>query len=220
MLGDWTAICLRCGAARRWFEEFEAEMPDRVPGLRRRDDPPLPVVLGAVLVDLRGRLRGVRGAAARADALRRPDPERKRVLIAEKRITVTMSSLGDLAVVELAQEVRHLLGAADLRVVVLDLARRELVEPLHLDLVDHRVEDVLARAVAGADEHRDDHPLLVLARLVAEPDRRGLAVRAELGLDDRRVEVEGEGGQPARIIRPSLSASRARARSAISRSPR
>ena len=48
------------------------------------------------------------------------------VLIAEKRITVTVSSSVDLAVVELAQEVRHLLGAADLRVVVLDLARREL----------------------------------------------------------------------------------------------
>ena len=26
VLGDWTAICLRCGAARRWFEEFEAEV--------------------------------------------------------------------------------------------------------------------------------------------------------------------------------------------------
>ena len=47
---------------------------------------------------------------------------------------------------------------------------------LHLDLVDHRVEDVLARAEAGAGEHGDDHPLLVLARLVAEPDRRRLAV--------------------------------------------
>lgn len=27
VLGDWTAICVRCGAARRWFEEFEAEIP-------------------------------------------------------------------------------------------------------------------------------------------------------------------------------------------------
>jgi predicted amidophosphoribosyltransferase len=27
VLGDWTAICLRCGAARRWFEEFEDEIP-------------------------------------------------------------------------------------------------------------------------------------------------------------------------------------------------
>ena len=108
---------------------------------------------------------------------------------------MTVSSLGDLAVVELAQEVRHLLVPPHLGVVVLDLARRELVEPLDLDLVDHRVEDVLPRPEAGADEHRDDHPLLVLARLVAEPDRRGLAVRAKLGLDDRRVEVEGERGQ-------------------------
>ena len=68
MLGDWTAICLRCGAARRWFEEFEAEIPAECPALRRRDAPPLPVVRGAVLVDVRGRLRGVRREAARAGA--------------------------------------------------------------------------------------------------------------------------------------------------------
>jgi len=28
-LGDWVAVCRNCGAARRWFEEFEAELPDR-----------------------------------------------------------------------------------------------------------------------------------------------------------------------------------------------
>jgi rRNA maturation endonuclease Nob1 len=28
VLGDWVAFCLGCGAARRWFEEFEAEVPD------------------------------------------------------------------------------------------------------------------------------------------------------------------------------------------------
>lgn len=27
MLGDWTSLCLRCGAARRWFSEFEADVP-------------------------------------------------------------------------------------------------------------------------------------------------------------------------------------------------
>jgi len=31
VLGDWAAVCLDCGAARRWFEEFEAEMPDVCP---------------------------------------------------------------------------------------------------------------------------------------------------------------------------------------------
>jgi predicted RNA-binding Zn-ribbon protein involved in translation (DUF1610 family) len=30
-LGDWVAVCLRCGAARRWFEQFEAEVPDACP---------------------------------------------------------------------------------------------------------------------------------------------------------------------------------------------
>ena len=28
VLGDWVAFCTGCGAARRWFEEFEAELPD------------------------------------------------------------------------------------------------------------------------------------------------------------------------------------------------
>ena len=27
VLGDWTSICLCCGAARRWFEEFESDVP-------------------------------------------------------------------------------------------------------------------------------------------------------------------------------------------------
>jgi hypothetical protein len=29
VLGDWVAVCVGCGAARRWFEEFEAEVPER-----------------------------------------------------------------------------------------------------------------------------------------------------------------------------------------------
>jgi hypothetical protein len=31
VLGDWVAVCVECGAARRWFEEFEAEVPERCP---------------------------------------------------------------------------------------------------------------------------------------------------------------------------------------------
>jgi DNA-directed RNA polymerase subunit RPC12/RpoP len=31
VLGDWVAVCLRCGAGRRWFEEFEAEVPEECP---------------------------------------------------------------------------------------------------------------------------------------------------------------------------------------------
>src|SRR5882672_678958 len=83
--------------------------------------------------------------------------------------------LRDLAVVELAQEARHLVGPADLGIVVLDLARRELAEGLHLDLVDDGLEDALARAEADAAEHLHDHALLVLARLVTETNRRRLA---------------------------------------------
>src|SRR3954447_20873920 len=63
----------------------------------------------------------------------------------------------DLAVVELAEEVGHLVGAADLRVVVLDLPRRQLAERLHFDLVDHSIEDMLARAEPHAAEDAHDH---------------------------------------------------------------
>jgi DNA-directed RNA polymerase subunit RPC12/RpoP len=31
VLGDWVAFCLGCGAARRWFERFEAELPESCP---------------------------------------------------------------------------------------------------------------------------------------------------------------------------------------------
>jgi predicted RNA-binding Zn-ribbon protein involved in translation (DUF1610 family) len=31
VLGHWAAVCLSCGAARRWFEEFESEVPERCP---------------------------------------------------------------------------------------------------------------------------------------------------------------------------------------------
>jgi rRNA maturation endonuclease Nob1 len=31
VLGDWVAVCLACGAARRWFEELESELPDACP---------------------------------------------------------------------------------------------------------------------------------------------------------------------------------------------
>lgn len=31
VLGDWVAFCLGCGAARRWFDDFEAEVPEECP---------------------------------------------------------------------------------------------------------------------------------------------------------------------------------------------
>ena len=30
-LGDWAAFCVQCGAARRWFEAFESELPAECP---------------------------------------------------------------------------------------------------------------------------------------------------------------------------------------------
>jgi hypothetical protein len=31
VLGHWVAFCVDCGAGRRWFEEFEGELPDECP---------------------------------------------------------------------------------------------------------------------------------------------------------------------------------------------
>jgi predicted RNA-binding Zn-ribbon protein involved in translation (DUF1610 family) len=31
VLGHWSAVCLDCGAARRWFEEHESELPEACP---------------------------------------------------------------------------------------------------------------------------------------------------------------------------------------------
>ena len=96
----------------------------------------------------------------------------------------------DLAVVELTEEGRHVLGAANLRIVVLDLARGELAERLHLDLVDDGVEDAVTQAEACACEHLHDHPLPVFRRLVAQANRRRLATAPQLLGDDRGVEVQ------------------------------
>ena len=63
-------------------------------------------------------------------------------------------------------------------------------DPLDLDVVDHRREDLLPRAVLVADRDPDDLAALVLARLVAEPDRRRLAAALELVDERRREEVE------------------------------
>jgi predicted RNA-binding Zn-ribbon protein involved in translation (DUF1610 family) len=31
VLGDWVAFCLTCGAAQRWFEQFEGQVPAECP---------------------------------------------------------------------------------------------------------------------------------------------------------------------------------------------
>ena len=31
VLGDWVAVCLRCGFAQRYFEDLEGELPDACP---------------------------------------------------------------------------------------------------------------------------------------------------------------------------------------------
>src|ERR1039458_1291182 len=92
--------------------------------------------------------------------------------------------------VDLFEKVDEFLVAAELGVVVLDVARGEVGEAHHLDLVDDRFEDPFPRRVLVADRHEHRLVLAVLARLVAEPDRRRLAAPQELVGEDGRVEVE------------------------------
>ena len=66
-------------------------------------------------------------------------------MICEKRTTVTVSSIVTGRPVNILEEVDHLLVAAELRIVVLDVARREVLHLLDLDLVDDRLENFLAR---------------------------------------------------------------------------
>ena len=87
--------------------------------------------------------------------------------------------------IDLFEELDLLLEPAELRIVVLDVARRELGDALHLDVVDHRREDLLARAMAETDGDPDDLAALVLVALVAKPDRRRLAASLELVDEDR-----------------------------------
>src|SRR4051812_46186550 len=98
--------------------------------------------------------------------------------------------VGDVAVVELAEEHDELVERAQLGVVVLELARRDIAETLDLDLVDHGVEDVRARAEALTAEHLEAQALAVLDALVAEADRDRLAPAAQLIGDQGVVEVE------------------------------
>src|SRR5579864_1916549 len=106
----------------------------RVPGVRRRPAPSLPELRRAVLVDRGRRLRGVRQAGARRRALRLAYSaqalEQVVVEAGHDRPAEDLREADDrddvvrlhIAVVELAEERRHLVGAADLGVVVLDLA--------------------------------------------------------------------------------------------------
>src|SRR6476646_7393786 len=87
---------------------------------------------------------------------------------------------GDRPAVDLFEEVDLVLDPAELGVVVLDVASRELGDLLHDDVVDHGREDLLSGTVAEADRDPDDLAALVLVALVAQADGRRLASTLEL----------------------------------------
>src|SRR5690606_27925686 len=115
--------------------------------------------------------------------------------------------VGDLAAVDLLEEVPHLLVAPELRVVVLDVPGRQLAEALDLDLVDDGLEDLLPRGVPVADRHQPRRVLAALVRLGAEPDGRGLAAGLELVGEDAGVEVEALHERRKATARPLIARS-------------
>src|SRR4051794_6841204 len=116
----------------------------------------------------------------------------------------------DLPAVDLLEEVDRLVETAELRVVVLDVTRRELADPLDLHAVDDRLEDALARRVLEADRDQHDLALAVLLFLVAQADRRRLAAALELVHEQGRVEVQDEHGRAQPNVRRSAAIARRR----------
>ena len=127
-LGDWVALCLGCGHVQRYFEDTEGGLPPNCPQCGRPLLHRCPGCSARMPRRLRSSAKSAasRSAQTRASARGSGSRAARRGLISEKRITVTVSSSRDVTVVELAEEGRHLLGAPDLRVVVLDLAGRHL----------------------------------------------------------------------------------------------
>src|ERR1044072_2805981 len=120
---------VRCGA------------PERVSRLRRGDAVALSRVRCAVLLRVRRRVRGVRRGTSSGRGLRRAGPQTQLQVTqsylaarATTRRALRAADLGEaderddvlfrhVPVVELPEKARHVLGAADLRVVVLALTR-------------------------------------------------------------------------------------------------
>ena len=175
----------------------------RVPAVRRRAAAPLQGVRRAVLVDRRRRLRGVRRAAAPGRALRLADPPRQEARarrgrsrrgspgttgpfrICEKRITVTSRPprpRGCRAGSGSAPS-RRCGGSPGCRARSRAATARRGVFTSTLSITASKTRS--RGAEAHAAEHLHDHALLVLARLVAEADRRRLAAASQLVRDHR-----------------------------------
>src|SRR3954451_2062000 len=190
-LGGWE--CQICAP----FYEVRANRQGVVGTLRRR----VPRRRRRAVADDRRRSAGSRWAARagrrrRASVLRAADAPQAVLQVRRVLHDLREAHHGDgvlerhLAAVDLLEEVDQLVRAAELGVVVLDLARREVLDALDLDVVDHRVEQLLARRVLVA--HGDEHELVlaVFVPLVPEPDRRRLAAPLHLVREDGRIEVE------------------------------
>ena len=123
-LGDWVSVCLGCGFAQRYFEEWEAGPARSVPAVRGRDALAVSVLQCPLHVGVHSGVRGVWRGDPAARALRHADPEAGPLAPDLGEADHRHRRVGvDRPVVELPEEVLHLLGPADLRVVVLDLAR-------------------------------------------------------------------------------------------------
>jgi len=144
VLGDWVAFCLGCGAARRWFDDFEGEVPEQCPqcgGKMLRRCPSCSAPFSSTFAVTASRAAPSSGSRSFRDEDPSPltpsDAYRCQARVRNCDAGASAFDLReadhghrvvgrDFAVVELAEERRHVLRAADLRVVVLDLPRRQL----------------------------------------------------------------------------------------------
>ena len=81
------------------------------------------------------------------------------------------------------------LDPAELRVVSLDIAWREITERLDLDFVDHCGKYLLPTRMPRADSHPDDLAPLILGGLVSQPDCGRLPAPPQLVCKERRIEI-------------------------------
>ena len=95
ILGDWAAVCLELRLRAAVLRRVGGRVAGRVPAVRRRAQVALPLLRRALLVGVRGRLRGVRRSTPASGSPRRANPQ-------AQRMTGRLTILATLASVALA----------------------------------------------------------------------------------------------------------------------
>ena len=196
VLGDWVAFCLGCGAARRWFEQFEAELPETARSAAASCCAVAPPAT-RLLVHRGRRLRVVRRAGARrtSSSARRSaaqaaleevaspeagdDRPGQDLREADHRDEVVRSRPRGCRAGRGSAPSRRCGGSPGCRARSRAATARRASSPRPCRSRRRRRARAALKRTPQSTLH--DHPLLVLARLVAEPDRGRLPARLGAG---------------------------------------